>query len=118
MPSAHVGGKPDRLIVPKKPPNKSVTEVAPAEAVEEERGLTEGNIGQTAVPRTQSRTRTSNGLAGVRRVARADITPVTNSWTLQESEYTRKGPLSVTEYVQLSMLPVISVRGSPPCCTT
>ncbi|MCO6435706.1 MAG: group II intron reverse transcriptase/maturase [Phycisphaerae bacterium] len=64
-------GKSDRPIVPRKPPNKGNTIVTPAEAVEE-RGLTEGNIGQTAVPWTQSRTRTSNGLAGVRRVARAD----------------------------------------------
>ena len=69
--SAHVGGKSDRLIVPKKLPNKGATKVAPAEVVEE-RGLTKGNIGQTAVPRTQSRTRTSNGLAGVRSVARTD----------------------------------------------
>jgi len=64
-------GKSDRPIVPKKPPNNGGLAMPPAEAVEE-RGLTEGNTGQTAVPRTQSRTRTSNGLAGVRRVARAD----------------------------------------------
>ena len=69
--STHVGGKSDRPIVPKKPPNNGGLTMPPAEAVEE-RGLTEGNIGQTAVPRTQSRTRTSNGLAGVRRVARTD----------------------------------------------
>ncbi len=69
--STHVGGKSDRPIVPKKPPNNGGLTMPPAEVVEE-RGLTEGNIGQTAVPRTQSRTRTSNGLAGVRSVARED----------------------------------------------
>ncbi len=69
--STHVGGKSDRPIVPKKPPNNGGLTMPPAEAVEE-RGLTKGNTGQTAVPRTQSRTRTTNGLAGVRRVARED----------------------------------------------
>ncbi len=73
--SVHVGGKSDRPIVPKKPPNNGGLTMPPAEAVEE-RGLTEGNIGQTAVPRTQGRTRTSNGLVGVRRVAREETAPV------------------------------------------
>jgi RNA-directed DNA polymerase len=64
----HVGGKSDGCIVPKKPPNKDRMS---AEAVEGRRP-TEGNTGQGAAPRTQSRTSASSPLLGVRLAARRD----------------------------------------------
>ncbi|MCK4660219.1 MAG: hypothetical protein KAV82_11920 [Phycisphaerae bacterium] len=53
-PGMHVRGKSDRPIVPKKPPNNEDNDNASTEEVEG-RGLTKGNIGQTAASRTQSR---------------------------------------------------------------
>src|ERR1700736_1409485 len=67
-PGMHAGGKSDDRIVPKKPPNKDTRS---AEAVEGRRS-TEGNIGQGAAPRTQSRIGASSLLPGVRRAARRD----------------------------------------------
>ena len=64
----HTGEKSDEGIVPEKRPNTGG--VPPAEAVEG-RASPEGNAGQTAAVRTQRRGAASNGLAGVRRVARA-----------------------------------------------
>ena len=59
-------GKSDECIVPMKPPNKGRT---PAEVVEGRRS-TEGNAGQPAAARTQSRTVASLGLTSVREVAK------------------------------------------------
>ena len=70
-PDTNVRGKPDRPIVPKKPPNKEDDAKASAEEVEG-RGLTKGNARQPTAPRTQSRTGASRGLPGVRAVARRD----------------------------------------------
>jgi RNA-directed DNA polymerase len=64
----HVGGKSDDCIVPEKLPNKDRTS---AEAVEGRRS-TEGNTGQGAAPRTQSRISASSLLLGVRLAARRD----------------------------------------------
>ena len=58
-------GKSDGRIVPQKQPNNGGPQRPPAEAVEGSRP-TKGNTQQSAVPRTQSRTRTSIGLMGVR----------------------------------------------------
>ena len=64
---AHVRGKSDGPIVPKKQANKPAqpSGEAAAESVEE-RGSTKGNAVQTAAQRTQGRGRASNGLEGVR----------------------------------------------------
>jgi RNA-directed DNA polymerase len=62
---ANAGGKSDERIVPKKLPNKGRM---PAEAVEGRRS-TEGNVGQPAVVRTQSRVAAPTGLASVREAA-------------------------------------------------
>jgi len=62
-------GESDGPIRPKKRANKGAS--APAESAEE-RGPTEGNVGQEASRRTQSRGGESNRLAGVRRAARRD----------------------------------------------
>ena len=62
----HAGGKSDGRIVPEKPLNKGTT---PAEAVEGRRP-TEGNRGQPAALRTQSRVSASSGLDRVRVAAR------------------------------------------------
>ncbi len=61
--------KSDKIIVPKKRPNKGGTSLA--EAVEE-RILPKGNAGQTTAVRTQSRAAASSGLAGVRQAARKE----------------------------------------------
>ena len=63
-PSVHARGKSDEPIVPKNLPNKD-EEDSSAE-VGEGRGSTKGNTRQFAAPRTQSRTRASNGLVSVR----------------------------------------------------
>jgi hypothetical protein len=59
----HACGKSDEPIVPRKLPNKDGEN--PAAEVAEGRGSTKGNTRQSAAPRTQSRTRASNGLASV-----------------------------------------------------
>jgi hypothetical protein len=63
-PSMHARGKSDEPIVPRKRPNKDGRNSS-AEAAEG-RGSTKGNTRQSAAPRTQSRTRASNGRASVR----------------------------------------------------
>ena len=65
----NVGGESDGPIVPMKSPNQG--NGVPAEAMEG-RGPTKGNVHQTTAPRTQSRTRASSGLAGVRTRAHVD----------------------------------------------
>lgn len=66
-------GKSDGRVVPEKPPNKGARDsVAPLAEAAEGRRPTEGNAWQVATPRTQSRTRVSIGLQGVREVARRD----------------------------------------------
>ena len=68
-PDVHVTGKSDDCVVPAKPANEAAGAVE--ESVEGRRSI-EGNVTQRAAPRTQSRTRASNGLRGVREVARRD----------------------------------------------
>lgn len=69
----HVRGKSDRPVVPMKSPNKGGSGVGgPSAEGAEGRGLTKGNMRQTATPRTQSRAGVSNGLRRVREVARRD----------------------------------------------
>ncbi len=63
----HADEKSDEGVVPEKRPNNGRR--LPAEAVEG-RTSPEGNGGQTAAVRTQSRVAASNGLAGVRQAAR------------------------------------------------
>ena len=73
----HIRGKSDGPIVPKKSPNKSggdAVGTSLAEAVEG-RGPTKGNTRKTSMPRTQSRTRMSNGLERVRESARREGKP-------------------------------------------
>jgi RNA-directed DNA polymerase len=62
----HVSGKSDGCIVPEKQPNEG----SPSSEAVEGRRPTERNILQAATPRTQSRTRVSIGLQGVREAAR------------------------------------------------
>jgi RNA-directed DNA polymerase len=62
----HVSGKSDGCIVPEKQPNEGSVS---SEAVEGRRP-TERNTLQAATPRTQSRTRVSIGVQGVREAAR------------------------------------------------
>ena len=67
--SMHGGGESDGRIVPTKCPNKDGQ--PSAEGMEGERPAKE-NIEQPTAPRTQSRTRESSGLLGVRKVARKE----------------------------------------------
>lgn len=67
-PAIDAAEKSDTSIVPKKPPNNGDF---PAEAVEG-RGVALGNTPEDPAPRTQSRTRASMGLEGVREAARTD----------------------------------------------
>lgn len=60
------GEKSDTSVVPKKPPNNGCS---PAEGVEG-REVAKENAGEATAPRTQSRTRASKGLEGVREAAR------------------------------------------------
>jgi hypothetical protein len=62
--SMHARGKSDEPIVPRKLPNKDGGN--PSAEAAEGRGSTKGNTRQFAAPRTQSRTRASNGLVSVR----------------------------------------------------
>ena len=66
----HVSRKSDSDVVPMKPSNKPAL-MAGAEMVEG-RLLAKGNADQTTTVRTQSRVAVSNGLEGVREVARRD----------------------------------------------
>lgn len=68
-PDMYVAGKSDDCVVPKKPANEAGRAVE--ELVEGRRSI-KGNVTEHAAPRTQSRTRASNGLCGVRQVARRD----------------------------------------------
>jgi len=63
----HADEKSDKVIVPKKQPNKEG--MISAEAVEG-RTLPKRNTGQATAVRTQSRGTASSGLAGVRQAAR------------------------------------------------
>jgi RNA-directed DNA polymerase len=67
--SMHVGGESDGREVPTKCLNKGGEPLA--EGMEGRRATKE-NIGQTTAPRTQRRTGASNGLLGVREVARKE----------------------------------------------
>ncbi len=62
-------GKSDRLIVPKKPPNKAAGAPAAAEGVEG-RGLAKGNLQQFPRHRTQSRAHLKRKLWRIRQVAK------------------------------------------------
>jgi len=64
----HVGEESDGSIVPQKPANKAPGAAEPVEGSEPAKG----NTRQNRTPRTQSRTRVSLGLEGVRRVAEGD----------------------------------------------
>ncbi len=68
-PDTYGDGKSDGCVVPQKPANEAGQ---PVEEPVEGRRPTKGNASQGAAPRTQSRTRASNGLRGVREVARRD----------------------------------------------
>jgi hypothetical protein len=59
--------KSDKVVVPKKQSNK---EGLPLAEVVERRAMPKRNIGQATAVRTQSRGAASNGMAGVRQVAR------------------------------------------------
>lgn len=63
----HVGEKSDKVILPKKQPNRMANDST--EAVEG-RTLTKGNSSQTAAAWTQSQSPASNGLEAVRKAAR------------------------------------------------
>ena len=65
----HVGGESDGRVLPTKCPNN---DGAPSAEGMEGRRPTKENTEQTTAPRTQSRTRASSGLLGVRQVARKD----------------------------------------------
>jgi RNA-directed DNA polymerase len=67
--SMHVGGESDEQVVPTKQPNNG--ERSPAE-VAEGSCSTKGNTEEERTHRTQSRERVSQGLGGVREVARRD----------------------------------------------
>ena len=85
MVNMNAGEKSDKVIIPKKPPNKG--SLLPAEVVEE-RTLPKRNTSQTTAVRTQSRGAASNGLAGVRQAARQKkdgqftVLMWTGCWTL------------------------------------
>jgi hypothetical protein len=91
----HACGKSDGRVVPEKPANGGPPE-GPEEPAEGRRPA-EGNAEQDAAPRTQSRTRASYGLQGVREAARRDrrarftslLHHVTVEW-LRESFYSLK----------------------------
>ena len=63
-------GKSDKLVVPKKSPNKAGT--TPAAEGREGRGLAKGNLNQQNTPRTQSRNSVHSALERVRQAARKD----------------------------------------------
>ena len=65
-------GKSDRLVVPKKSPNKAGADKAPVAEGMEGRSLTKGNSIQQNRRRTQCRERVHNALERVRAVARKD----------------------------------------------
>jgi len=68
-PDMYVAGKSDDCVVPEKLTNEAGR--AAEESVEGRRSI-KGNVTERAAPRTQGRTRASNGLCGVRQVARGD----------------------------------------------
>jgi RNA-directed DNA polymerase len=68
-PSMNVDGESDGCVVPTKWPNKSGK---PLEEAAEGRQPTKENIGHATTPRTQSRTRVSSDILGVREAARKD----------------------------------------------
>ncbi len=70
-PDIHAGGKSDaRVVLMNDPNNGDASKPAPAEGLEGRRAA-KRNAEQSPAPRTQSRTRASTGLDGVREVARA-----------------------------------------------
>jgi RNA-directed DNA polymerase len=71
-PNAHADEKSDACVVPMNDPNKgAASKPAPAEGPEGRRAA-KSNAEQPPAPRTQSRTRASTGLDGVREAARAN----------------------------------------------
>ncbi len=64
-------GKSDKLVVPKKPPNKAREQLRGAEVVEERR-LAKGNSREQNMLRTQGRARMQNALKRVRQAATID----------------------------------------------
>lgn len=74
-PDIHAGEKSDACVVPTKDPNNDAdAESAPAEGLEGRRAA-KSNTEVSPAPRTQSRTRASMGLDGVREAARAAKAP-------------------------------------------
>jgi RNA-directed DNA polymerase len=70
-PDIHAGEKSDARVVPMNDPNNgAASKTAPAEGLEGRRAA-KRNAEQSPAPRTQSRTRASKGLDGVREAARA-----------------------------------------------
>lgn len=116
-PAVDAAERSDTFVVPKKPSNKG----SAAEMVEG-RDVAKGNAGEPPAPRTQSRTRASMGLEGVREVARCDkrarftallhhITPGRGRWVTTVSTAT---PFFSFAHGVESSPGVISLRGQEP----